>query len=497
MVNHLTTKNRLLVAMLAFILPFSFAKAEAKEDGKTISQGWYVGIEGGMPFGFSTFSSFGHDKTHLGWAAGLYGGYRFNSIFSAELSAKYGEVNMSAQDCCVERNYWLGSDGVLYKAGVLGMDSWEYANLKSHVRMGWYGARVNVHLLGLFHKTANSRWDLAVSPHIYAVTTKADIQTIADDAKVMKGSTNWHLGYGADLQVGYQLTSCLKLGIYSGLTRLTGERMDGMPEHLHKNNFVWESGIRLGISFAKAKKKNVAVETTPIKELEVPTTELEVPTTEPEVQQQVKDTAAWQERIKAWDEKNPLEMRRDRGMTPQMIMEHINHTFDEAVFVTDVGQNQMWATQYLDIDEKRQMITSGGLGTMGFGFPAAIGAKIGNRDTEVVCVTGDGGFQMNIQEMATAIVQGTPVIICLLNNQYLGMVRQMQQLFYGKRYSAVCLRKRRSCPANCKGPNEACPPYTPDFVALAESYGAHGIRVEREEDIQAALDKAPLRKLLF
>ena len=287
MVNHLTTKNRLLVAMLAFILPFSFSRAEAKEDGKTISQGWYVGIEGGMPFGFSTFSSFGHDKTHLGWAAGLYGGYRFNSIFSAELSAKYGEVNMSAQDCCVEHNYWLGSDGVLYKAGVLGMDSWEYADLKSHVRMGWYGARVNVNLLGLFHKTANSRWDLAVSPHIYAVTTKADIQTIADDAKVMKGSANWHLGYGADLQVGYQLTSCLKLGIYSGLTRLTGERMDGMPEHLHKNNFVWESGIRLGISFAKAKKKNVAVETTPIVEQKVPTTEPEAPMAEPEAQQQV------------------------------------------------------------------------------------------------------------------------------------------------------------------------------------------------------------------
>lgn len=280
MVNHLTTKNRLLVAILAFILPFAFVKAEVKEDGKTISQGWYVGVEGGMPFGFSTFSSFGHDKTHLGWAAGLYGGYRFNSIFSAELSAKYGEVNMSAQDCCVERNYWLGSDGVRYKAGVLGMDSWEYANLKSHVRMGRYGARVNVNLLGLFHKTANSRWDLAVSPHIYAVTTKADIQTIADDAKVMKGSANWHLGSGADLQVGYQLTSCLKLGIYSGLTRLTGERMDAMPEHLHKNNFVWESGIRLGISFAKAKKKNVAVETTPI-------AEPEVRTTEPEVQQQV------------------------------------------------------------------------------------------------------------------------------------------------------------------------------------------------------------------
>ena len=267
MVNHLTTKKRLLVAMLAFILPFAFARAEVKEEGKTRWQGWYVGIEGGMPFGFSTFSSFGHDKTHLGWAAGVYGGYRFNSVFSAELSAKYGEMNLSAQDCCVERNYWLGSDGVLYNAGVLGMDSWEYADLKSHVRMGQYGARLNVNILGLFHKTADSRWDLAVSPHVYAVTTKADIQTIADDAKVMKGSTDWHLGYGADLQVGYQLTSCLKLGIYSGLTRLTGERMDAMPEHLHKNNFVWESGIRLGINLSKKKNKVAETPSVPHKEV--------------------------------------------------------------------------------------------------------------------------------------------------------------------------------------------------------------------------------------
>ena len=267
MANYLTIRIRLLIAILASVLPLSIMKAEEGKDVLAPSQGWYVGVEGGMPFGFSTFSSFGHDKTYLGWAAGLYGGYRFNSIFSAELSAKYGEMNLSAQDCCVERNYWLGSDGMLYNAGVLGMDSWEYANLKSHVRMGRYGARLNVHLLGLFHQTANSRWDLAVSPHIYAVTTKADIQTIADDAKVMKGSTNWHLGYGADLQVGYQLTSCLKLGIYSGLTRLTGERMDGMPEHLHKNNFVWESGVRLGINLSK--KKNKVAETPSVPQQEV------------------------------------------------------------------------------------------------------------------------------------------------------------------------------------------------------------------------------------
>ena len=267
MANYLTIRIRLLIAILASVLPLSTMKAEEGKDVLIPSQGWYVGVEGGMPFGFSTFSSFGHDKTHLGWAAGLYGGYRFNSIFSAELSAKYGEMNLSAQDCCVERKYWLGSDGVLYKAGVLGMNSWEYADLKSHVRMGRYGARVNVHLLGLFRQTADSRWDLTVSPHIYAVTTKADIQTISDEAKVMKGSTNWHLGYGADLQVGYQLTSCLKLGIYSGLTRLTGERMDGMPEHLHKNNFVWESGVRLGINLSK--KKNKVAETPSVPQQEV------------------------------------------------------------------------------------------------------------------------------------------------------------------------------------------------------------------------------------
>ena len=267
MMNRSTTQIRLLVAVLVSILSFSFAKAEASDSNLPDSKVWYLGVEGGLPFGLSTFSSFGHDKTHLGWAAGIYGGYRFNPIFSAELSARYGEVNLSAQDCCVERNYWLGSDGMLYKASVLGMDSWNYAQLKSHVRMGWYGARVHVNLLGLLRNTAHSRWTVAVSPHLYAVTTHADIQTLADNAEVMKGSTRWHLGYGASLQAGYQLTSNLNLGIYSGLTRLSGKRMDGMPEHLHKNNFVWESGIRLGISFSK--KKNKIVETPSVPQTEV------------------------------------------------------------------------------------------------------------------------------------------------------------------------------------------------------------------------------------
>ena len=203
-----------------------------------------------------------------------------------------------------------------------------------------------------------------------------------------------------------------------------------------------------------------------------------------------KKTHGWLNQIRIWDNENPLMMRKDHGMTPQMIMEHINKNYPQGIYVTDVGQHQMWATQFLELDEKSQMITSGGLGTMGFGFPAAVGAKIANPDRNVVCITGDGGFQMNMQELATAVVQGADVTICLLNNYYLGMVRQMQQLFYGKRYAATCLRKRNNCPSDCKGPGKSCPPYVPDFVKLVESYGGFGARVEKEEDIDVAFAEA-------
>jgi acetolactate synthase-1/2/3 large subunit len=207
-----------------------------------------------------------------------------------------------------------------------------------------------------------------------------------------------------------------------------------------------------------------------------------------------KKTLAWQNQIKIWANDNPLAMRRDRGMTPQMIMEHINSNFPQAIYVTDVGQHQMWATQYLELNADNQLVSSGGLGTMGFGLPAAIGAKIASPDKDVVCISGDGGMQMNIQELATAVTQKTGITICVLNNYYLGMVRQMQQLFYGKRYAATCLRRNKDCPADCKGPNENCPPYTPDFVRLIESYGGYGIRVEKESDIDAAFAEAKKHK---
>ena len=203
-----------------------------------------------------------------------------------------------------------------------------------------------------------------------------------------------------------------------------------------------------------------------------------------------KNTEKWLAKIAAWDAENPLEMRRDKGMSPQMIMESINEVFPKGIVVTDVGQHQMWATQYIDMPVGKKMITSGGLGTMGFGFPAAIGAKLGAPEQDVVCITGDGGMQMNMQEMATAICEHTPLTVCILNNYYLGMVRQMQQLFYGKRYEITCLRRQVGCPDNCKGPNDACPPYVPDFVKWAESYGAKAIRVTEESQIMEALQEA-------
>ncbi len=202
------------------------------------------------------------------------------------------------------------------------------------------------------------------------------------------------------------------------------------------------------------------------------------------------DTADWLKRIADWEKEHPLEMRRDLGLCPQSIMEGINEVFPEGIFTTDVGQHQMWATQFIDINSKKQMITSGGLGTMGFGFPAAIGAKIGCSESDVVCITGDGGMQMNMQELATAMIEKANITVCIINNGYLGMVRQMQQLFYGKRYKITCLKRNIDCPDECKGPGPQCPEYLPDFVKWAESYGALGLRVTDPTQIVDALREA-------
>lgn len=203
-------------------------------------------------------------------------------------------------------------------------------------------------------------------------------------------------------------------------------------------------------------------------------------------------TTEWLAEIDGWKKEHPLDELQvgQPGVTPYKIIQEINRRFDKAMITTDVGQNQMWTTQYIEITKDKRLLTSGGLGTMGYGFPAAIGAKLGCPDHAVIAVNGDGGVQMNIQELATAVIYELPVIICVLNNGFLGNVRQWQELFYDRHYSSTCLRRRPSCPLVCDCPGDQCPTYTPDFVKLAESYGAKGIRVEKEEQIAEAFAAA-------
>ena len=199
------------------------------------------------------------------------------------------------------------------------------------------------------------------------------------------------------------------------------------------------------------------------------------------------NTGKWLKQIREWKEEHPLTMK-DRGiMGPLDIIGEINRQFDKAILVTDVGQHQMLVSQYADITENRQLIMSGGLGTMGYGLPGAIGAKIGNPDTPVISVSGDGGMQMNIQELATAVLEELPIICCIFNNEYLGMVRQWQKLFYGKRYAMTNL-KAGALSRRTEG--REYPEYTPDFIRLAESYGAKGIRVTEKDQIAAAFEEA-------
>ncbi|MBD5470450.1 MAG: biosynthetic-type acetolactate synthase large subunit [Lachnospiraceae bacterium] len=204
---------------------------------------------------------------------------------------------------------------------------------------------------------------------------------------------------------------------------------------------------------------------------------------------QTLDTQEWLAKINHWKQQYPLTMK-TKGMNPEKIIQEINRAFDNAIIATDVGQNQLWATQFLELGNEKQMLTSGGLGTMGYGFPAAIGAKIGNPSKDVIVISGDGGIQMNIQEMATAVVYELPIIICILNNGYLGNVRQWQEMFFEKRYSSTCMRWRKSCTNNCNTPTTHCPEYTPNFIQLAKSYSAKGIRVTAEEDIASAFKAA-------
>ncbi len=204
-----------------------------------------------------------------------------------------------------------------------------------------------------------------------------------------------------------------------------------------------------------------------------------------------KDRAEWLAQIQGWKQKNPFVY--DQGgekLMPQYVIEQIYAlTKGDAIIVTEVGQHQMWAAQYYKYTQPRTFISSGGLGTMGFGLPAAIGAQFGCPSKMVVDISGDGSAQMNFQELVVAVEHQVPIKVVILNNGYLGMVRQWQEMFYKKQYSATCLGP------SGRGNNEKIKdrpdaPYRPDFVKLAEAHGALGLRAKTRAAVVPMLVKA-------
>jgi len=188
-------------------------------------------------------------------------------------------------------------------------------------------------------------------------------------------------------------------------------------------------------------------------------------------QEQVK-TEAWNKKIAAWKKEYPLIYKKDALLRPQFVVEQISEVCPDAIIVTEVGQNQMWAAQYFNFKNPRTFISSGGLGTMGYGFPAAMGAKVGKPESTVIDIAGDGSFQMNSQELATVVQSDIPVIVAILNNGFLGMVRQWQELFFSRRYSET----------NLEG--------SVDFVKLAQAYGALGLRAKKKSEVKDAIEEA-------
>jgi acetolactate synthase-1/2/3 large subunit len=181
----------------------------------------------------------------------------------------------------------------------------------------------------------------------------------------------------------------------------------------------------------------------------------------------------WLAQIDQWKKDAPLTYQKDGKLKPQFVISEMEKaTKGEAIVTTDVGQHQMWAAQYYNPRKTRSFITSGGLGTMGYGYPAAIGAKVGCIDREVWCITGDGSFQMNIQELATGVLYDIPVKIAVLNNSSLGMVRQWQKMFYERRWSGIDLSK------------------CPDFAKVAEAYSATGVTVTEADEVADAIREA-------
>jgi len=199
----------------------------------------------------------------------------------------------------------------------------------------------------------------------------------------------------------------------------------------------------------------------------------------------------WNEKLDNWKKEYPLTINQDMDgeIRPQFVIARASEqASDEAIVVTEVGQRQMYSALHYHHRKPRCFISSGGLGTMGFGFPAAMGAAVAFPERLVMVMAGDGSLQMNIQELTTCALNNIPVKIILLNNGYLGMVRQWQEFFWNKNYSKTCLKQTPDCPRQCKGPGKHCKKaYLPDFVAMAEACGVLGLRTDKPSEVDKIL----------
>jgi len=340
-----------------------------------------------------------------------------------------------------------------------------------------------------------NKWMITQAAHLIAKSKKAVI--IAGGGVILSGGSKElrELAEFTDIPVTMTL---MGLGSFPGTHKLS-LGMPGMHGTYYANKAIQESDLLIAIgmrfddrvtgkidAFAPHAKiihididptsirKNVRVDIPIVGDVKRVLTVLNRVLKEEIKEQWDEARRIWLKQIDAWRKERPLTYTySDEVIKPQFVVEKIYElTKGDAIITTEVGQNQMWAAQFYKFDKPRMWLTSGGLGTMGYGFPAAIGAQLAHPNKLVIDIAGDGSIQMNIQELATAVINKLPIKVAILNNHYLGMVRQWQELFYNERYSYTHLE------------------VVPDFVKVAEAYGAVGFRATKPSEVEPVLKEA-------
>ena len=248
-------KRNIIMSLSLLLLMATSVLAGQTDSLKLDQEKLFVGVRLGMPAAEADFSSFGADKFRPGWGVGANVGYRFTDVWSLDMTATWGQLFLTEQDCCNERHYFLGNDLNRYLTELIpeGMDGQMYSDLQSNVFTQRYGLQANMNILGFFEQSRRGPWRLELAPAVYAVGTSADILAKSDKLYLAQNINEWHLGYGGQLQATYAVAENLNLGLYGGFTHLAGNQLDGMPK-LHSTNYIMDAGVKFTISLTKAKR---------------------------------------------------------------------------------------------------------------------------------------------------------------------------------------------------------------------------------------------------